>query len=142
MWAEAKHAEWCQSKRRVNSFRKKPGAFEWLPPTSKWALQISPLKWAYFLAACLPLCMGLWESALHQNTHNEGGGVGGVCHKIYFDSNQKKKKQDCSIFYLLKIPVSCAAHQSLSMREDMEKITPLARTAVGDKRWSRCIDGG
>lgn len=54
----------------------KEGGFEWLPPTSKWALQIPPLKWAYFLTACLPLCMDPPESSLHRNTHKEvGGGV-------------------------------------------------------------------
>lgn len=53
----------------------KEGGFEWLPPTSKWASQIPPLKWAYFLTACLPLCMDPPESSLHRNTHKEVGGV-------------------------------------------------------------------
>lgn len=62
----------------VNSFRRNSG-FEWLPPTSKWALQIPPLKWAYFLTACLPLCVAPRESSLHRNTHNEvWGGAGAL----------------------------------------------------------------
>lgn len=54
------------------SGRKKRG-FERHPPTSEWALQIPPLKWAYFLTALLQFCMDPPESSLHINTNSEVG---------------------------------------------------------------------
>lgn len=131
--------------RRVNRFRRNSG-FEWLPPTSKWALQIPPLKWAYFLTACLPLCMDPRESSLHRNTHNEvGGGRGGSGGSVMKSSLIPINRQDCSIFCAfdcVKIPASHEAHWSVSILQDMDKIPSPDRMAVGNKRLAHCIDGG
>lgn len=125
----------------VNSFRRNSG-FEWLPPTSKWALQIPPLKWAYFLTACLPLCVAPRESSLHRNTHNEVCGGGSSVMK---SSLIPINRQDCSIFSAfacVKIPASHKVHWSVSILQDMDKIPSPDRIAVGNKRLAHCIDGG
>lgn len=64
----------CSAVNILRKKKKKGGGFERLPPTSEWALQIPPLKWAYFLTALLPfICMAPRESSLHINTHDEVG---------------------------------------------------------------------
>lgn len=74
-----------------------------------------------------------------------GGGAWGVGESVVKSILIPINKQDCSIFSAcdcLKIPTSHEVYWIPSILQHMDKIQPLDRMAVGNKRQAHRIDGG